>query len=50
VTGFRLTPARVVGKAKLSQDKPAELVDRVIAGLDDGPLVAAMRAAHPRTP
>jgi transcriptional regulator len=50
VTGFRLTPERVVGKAKLSQDKSAELVDRVIAGLDEGALVAAMRAAHHRTP
>lgn len=43
VTGFRLVPDRVVGKAKLSQDKPAEVVDRVIAGLDDPVLSAAMR-------
>jgi transcriptional regulator len=49
-TGFRLTPIRVVGKAKLNQDKPAEAVDRVIHALETDPvhaqpsLAAAMRA------
>jgi transcriptional regulator len=33
-SGFRLTATRVAGKAKLSQDKPAEVVERVIAALD----------------
>ncbi len=46
VTAFRLVPDRVVGKAKLSQDKPAEIVERVINGLEDPALVAAMRAVH----
>lgn len=37
VTGFRLRPSRVVTKAKLSQDKPREVVQRVIAGFaEDG--------------
>jgi len=36
--GFRLTPTRVVGKRKLSQNRPAEVVDAVIEALDgDGP-------------
>ncbi|MCT2085095.1 FMN-binding negative transcriptional regulator [Microbacterium enclense] len=35
--GFRLTPTRVVGKRKLSQNRPAEVVDAIIAGLGDGP-------------
>ena len=49
VTGFRLTPTRLVTKAKLSQDKPAAVVDRLLAAFDsDGPyanrpLAAAMR-------
>ncbi|MBB6346770.1 FMN-binding negative transcriptional regulator [Nonomuraea muscovyensis] len=45
VTGFRLVPTRVVGKAKLSQDKPAEIVERVIGALDaeNPPLARAMR-------
>jgi transcriptional regulator len=45
VTGFRLTPDRVVGKAKLSQDKPAEDVSGVVAALaETNPLLAtAMR-------
>lgn len=34
VTAFRLVPARVVGKTKLSQDKPAEIVERVIRAFD----------------
>jgi transcriptional regulator len=48
-TGFRLVPSRVVGKAKLSQDKPAEIVGRVIRALETDPvhgdaaLAAAMR-------
>lgn len=51
VTGFRLTPTRVVAKAKLSQDKPAEDVAGVLLGLTDPDdvhadpaLAAAMRA------
>ena len=51
VTGFRLTPARVVAKAKLSQDKPAADLDGVLRGLSDpedvhadAVLAAAMRA------
>ncbi|MGR9875568.1 hypothetical protein ACUOHQ_25590, partial [Escherichia coli] len=35
--GFRLTPSRVVGKRKLSQNRPAEVVDTIIEGLADGP-------------
>ena len=36
--GFRLTPTRVVAKRKLSQNKPAETVENVIAELrGDGP-------------
>jgi transcriptional regulator len=48
-TAFRLVPDRVVGKAKLSQDKPAEDVGGVLAGLETDPthgnpeLAAAMR-------
>lgn len=51
VVGFRLTPDRVVAKAKLSQDKPAEDVAGVLRGLEDPTdvhhdpvLAAAMRA------
>ncbi|GAA0977523.1 FMN-binding negative transcriptional regulator [Acrocarpospora macrocephala] len=50
-TGFRLVPARVVAKAKLSQDKPAEIIERVIHALETDAvhrnplLAAAMRAA-----
>jgi len=50
--GFRLTPATVVAKRKLSQNKPAETVDEVIAALEgDGPqanraLAAEMRRAR----
>lgn len=54
VTGFRLSPTRVVGKAKLSQDKPAEDIQGVITGLETDPvhanpaLARAMRAlGHP---
>jgi transcriptional regulator len=28
--GFRLTPTRVVGKRKLSQNRPAETVDHIV--------------------
>ena len=31
--GFRLTPTRVVAKRKLSQNKPADVVETVIAEL-----------------
>nr|WP_274635677.1 FMN-binding negative transcriptional regulator [Microbacterium bovistercoris] len=50
--GFRLTPTRVVGKRKLSQNKPAEVVETIIAELSgDGAyaqpaLAAEMRRAH----
>lgn len=51
VVGFRLDPDRVVAKAKLSQDKPAEDYNGVLRGLEDPDdvhghpeLAAAMRA------
>lgn len=50
--GFRLRPTRVSGKRKLSQDKPDDVVQRVVHGLeDDGPhgntwLAREMRRAH----
>jgi len=50
--GFRLTPTRVVAKRKLSQNRPAEVVDTIITELSgDGPfanpaLAAEMRRAH----
>jgi transcriptional regulator len=53
--GFRLTPSRVVAKRKLSQNKPAETIEAVIAQLEgDGPyanppLAAEMRRARPAT-
>ncbi|HET6500574.1 MAG TPA: FMN-binding negative transcriptional regulator [Amycolatopsis sp.] len=34
-TGFRLTPRRLVGKAKLSQEKPRETALRVITALEN---------------
>ena len=49
VVGFRLVPDRIVGKAKLSQDKPAEVYDRVVTALETDPVhgnpdvAAAMR-------
>jgi transcriptional regulator len=49
VVGFRLVPGRVVGKAKLSQDKPVDDVRGVVAALEHDPvhvnpdLAAAMR-------
>lgn len=54
--GFRLTPARVVAKRKLSQNKDAATVERVIAELQgDGPyaqpaLAAEMRRAQDARP
>ena len=44
--GFRLTPTRVVGKRKLSQNRPAEVVDTIIAGLSDGPSANPALAAE----
>lgn len=50
--GFRLTPTRVVAKRKLSQNKPAETIEAVIAALSgDGPysnpaLAVEMRRAQ----
>ncbi|MFF3028063.1 FMN-binding negative transcriptional regulator [Microbacterium sp. NPDC057944] len=50
--GFRLTPTRVVAKRKLSQNKPADTVEAVIAELEgSGPyaqpdLAREMRRAH----
>ncbi|MFI0897457.1 FMN-binding negative transcriptional regulator [Streptomyces sp. NPDC020983] len=35
-TGFRLRPTRVVGKHKLSQDKPYDVAQRVVAALSGG--------------
>jgi len=50
--GFRLTPTSVSAKRKLSQNRPVELVDRIIRELDaEGPhhnplLAAEMRRAN----
>lgn len=50
--GFRLTPTKVVAKRKLSQNKPQDVVETVIAELSgSGPyaqheLAAEMRRAH----
>lgn len=50
--GFRLTPSKVVAKRKLSQNKPAETIDEVIAALEGGgpyadpALAAEMRRAR----
>ncbi|MGW9269298.1 FMN-binding negative transcriptional regulator [Microbacterium sp. NPDC055599] len=50
--GFRLTPARVVAKRKLSQNKPVETIEAVIAALEsegpytNRPLAAEMRRAQ----
>jgi transcriptional regulator len=43
--GFRLTPTRVVGKRKLSQNKSDEVVETVIAALDGGGAYADPRLA-----
>jgi transcriptional regulator len=53
-TGFRLVPDRIVAKAKMSQDKSSEVVERVISALRTDPfhadpvLADAMTASHPR--
>lgn len=50
--GFRLTPSRLVAKRKLSQNKPDDVVDTIIAELNgDGSyanaaLAAEMQRAH----
>ena len=51
--GFRLTPTKVVAKRKLSQNRPDEVVDTIIAELEAGTgpyadprLAAEMRRAH----
>jgi transcriptional regulator len=47
--GFRLTPARVVAKRKLSQNRPASDVDRIIDRLEgDGPFAQPALAAEMR--
>lgn len=52
--GLRLTPTKIVAKSKLSQNRPAETVDRIIGHLEgDGPyasgeLAAEMRRVHDR--
>ncbi len=45
--GFRLTPTRVTAKRKLSQNRSAEVVETIIAGLDESnpALAAEMRRA-----
>lgn len=54
--GFRLTPTRVVAKRKLSQNKDADTVERIIAELQDGgeyanpALAAEMRRAQDARP
>ncbi|QZN85258.1 FMN-binding negative transcriptional regulator [Cellulomonas sp. C5510] len=54
--GFRMRVTRWQGKAKLSQDKPREVAERVAAALEDDPhyanpgLAAAMRAELGRRP
>jgi transcriptional regulator len=47
--GIRLTPTRVTTKAKLSQDKPPEVVQRVLAELEGtGPYASAALAREMR--
>ncbi|SMH37591.1 negative transcriptional regulator, PaiB family [Rathayibacter oskolensis] len=47
--GFRLRPTRIVAKRKMSQNKPAAIVDRVLAELDgDGPYSSAPLAREMR--
>ncbi|MBD3780030.1 MAG: FMN-binding negative transcriptional regulator [Micrococcales bacterium] len=54
--GFRMRVTRWQGKAKLSQDKPREVAERVATALEDDPhyanpgLAAAMRAELARRP
>lgn len=48
-TGFRLTPTRVVAKRKLSQNKPDEVIETIIAELGgDGPYAEPALAAEMR--
>lgn len=51
--GFRLTPTRITAKRKLSQNRPDDVVDTIIAGLEKGEgayadprLAGEMRRAH----
>ncbi|RFA22109.1 FMN-binding negative transcriptional regulator [Subtercola boreus] len=52
--GFRLTATRIDAKFKLSQNRPAETVDRILHELSEGEnyanpaLAAEMRRVHPR--
>jgi transcriptional regulator len=47
--GFRLTPTRVVGKNKMSQNRPEAIVESIMAGLEgDGPFASAALAAEMR--
>lgn len=47
--GFRLTPAKVVAKRKLSQNKPPEVVETIISELEgDGPYASPALAAEMR--
>jgi transcriptional regulator len=47
--GFRLVPTRIDAKAKLSQNKPHDTVDRIISELEgDGPYASAALAAEMR--
>ena len=47
--GFRLRVTRLVAKNKMSQNKPAETVERIMAELDgDGPYASAALAAEMR--
>ncbi|OIJ33615.1 FMN-binding negative transcriptional regulator [Microbacterium sp. LCT-H2] len=47
--GFRLTPTKVVAKRRLSQNKPAETIEAVIAALRaEGPYANAALAAEMR--
>jgi transcriptional regulator len=49
VVGFRMAPTRLVAKAKMSQDKPPEIVSRVVSALEaDGPYRNAGLAAAVR--
>lgn len=44
--GFRLTPTRVVAKRKLSQNKPDDVVETIIAELQAGGAYVDPRLAH----
>jgi transcriptional regulator len=45
-TGFRLTPSRVVSKAKLNQDKPAAIIERVVTALENDKVHGNEALAH----